>query len=183
MDEKQDRRVGRTRAALLSAFTSLLLEPRRYDQIKVGDIVKRANVGRSTFYEHFSNKDAILAESIQRPFSGFVLSIDAGNGPEVLHPMLKHLWQNRAQARTIFGAVRRKVARILAGMLQAGLSARARPRTADDELRVRLAAMALAEAQVGTLAAWLGGEIACGEALVAEVLHGMAQAAATGVGG
>ena len=63
MPDKQDRRIQRTRSALLQAFVSLLLEPRRYDQIKVGDIVERANVGRSTFYEHFRNKDAAAVYS------------------------------------------------------------------------------------------------------------------------
>jgi len=183
MPQKQDRRVGRTRAALLQAFVSLLLEPRRYDQIKVGDIVARANVGRSTFYEHYKNKDGILAESIQGPFAAFARSVDAGAGVDALHPMLNHFWQNRSQSRAIFGTTRRKVARILTAMLQDRLSARAGTGGAKDLLRVRLAAIALAEAQIGTLTAWLSGEIACEEPVIAEVLHAMAQASAVSICG
>jgi AcrR family transcriptional regulator len=155
-----------------------LLEPRRYDQIRVGDIVERADVGRSTFYEHYRNKDEILAESIQGPFSAFARSVEAGAAAAVLHPMLNHFWQNRGLARAVFGGARRKVARILAAMLQERLSARAQPATAKDALRIKLAAFALAEAQIGTLAAWLSGEIVCAEPVIAEVLHGMAQASA-----
>ena len=178
MPDKPDRRIARTRAALLQAFVSLMLEPRRYDQIKVGDIVERADVGRSTFYEHFRNKDEILAESIRVPFTPFARSVDAGAAAASLHPMLDHFWQNRGNARSIFGVQRRKVTRILADMLQSSMTDRAGRQTPNAALKIRLAAMALAEAQVGTLAAWTSGEIACGKSAIAEVLHGMAQASA-----
>jgi AcrR family transcriptional regulator len=184
MPDKPDRRVQRTRSALLQAFSSLLLEPRRYDQIKVGDIVEHANVGRSTFYEHFKNKDEVLAESIRGPFRPFAHSVDAGVGASSLYPMLEHFWLNRDQARGIFGGgTRRKVTRILASMIQTQLNARAARRTSADALRIRLAALALAEAQIGTIAAWLNGEIACGKPVIAEVLHGLAQASAAQVCG
>jgi hypothetical protein len=49
------------------------------------------------------------------------------------------------------------------------------------EQRIKAAAQALAEAQVGTLAAWLGGELVCNQAVIAEVLLGMAQAAAENI--
>jgi AcrR family transcriptional regulator len=178
MPDKPDRRVQRTRSALLQAFVSLMLEPRRYDQITVADIVGRANVGRSTFYEHFRNKDEILAESIRVPFAPFVRSVEPGAGVAGLYPMLDHFWQNRDQARSIFVARRRKVVRILAGMLKSRLSEHAGAQTPNAELKTRLAAMALAEAQVGTVAAWMSGEIICGKAALAEVLHHMAQACA-----
>jgi AcrR family transcriptional regulator len=178
MPDKPDRRIARTRAALLHAFASLLLEPRRYDQVKVGDIVERANVGRSTFYEHFRNKDEILAESIRVPFSPFARSVDAGASAASLLPTLEHFWQNRDQVRSIFGAPRRKIARILADMLQTRMTDRAGRQPPAAALEARITALALAEAQVGTLAAWMGGEISCGKGAIAEVLHGMAQSSA-----
>jgi AcrR family transcriptional regulator len=178
MPDKPDRRVARTRAALLQAFVSLLLEPRRYDRIRVGDIVERANVGRSTFYEHFRNKDEILAESIRVPFAPFARSVDAGASVASLLPALEHFWQNRSQTRSIFGGQRRKVVRILADMLQSQMNERAGKQTPNAALKIRLGAMALAEAQVGMLAAWMIGEVTSGKGAIAEVLYGMAQASA-----
>ncbi len=54
--QKTDRRVQRTRQLLHDALISLILQ-KGYDRITVQDIVDRANVGRSTFYDHFQDKD------------------------------------------------------------------------------------------------------------------------------
>jgi AcrR family transcriptional regulator len=51
-----DRRVARTRAMLQKAHLSLILE-RGYDAVTVDDICEAADVGRSTFYGHYSGKD------------------------------------------------------------------------------------------------------------------------------
>jgi AcrR family transcriptional regulator len=55
--------VGKTRALLHEALGSLILE-KPYDSISVREILDRANVGRSTFYTHFRDKDELLADSI-----------------------------------------------------------------------------------------------------------------------
>src|SRR5262245_43646956 len=57
--EGGDRRVHRTRTALFHALIELILE-RDYDAISVGEIAEKANVGRSTFYAHFTDKDDLL---------------------------------------------------------------------------------------------------------------------------
>ena len=54
-----DRRVRRTRELLRAALLSLLLEE-RYERITVQSILDRADVGRSTFYAHFPDKDSLL---------------------------------------------------------------------------------------------------------------------------
>jgi AcrR family transcriptional regulator len=51
-----DRRAARTKAMLQRAHISLILE-KGYEAITVEDICDEANVGRSTFYAHYSNKD------------------------------------------------------------------------------------------------------------------------------
>ena len=62
-----DRRVRRSRRAILSAFEELLAE-KRYEQITVADIVERADVGRSTFYAHFETKDDLLRTTCNELF-------------------------------------------------------------------------------------------------------------------
>ena len=54
-----DRRVRRTRRILRDAMVALVLE-RGYDRITVQDVLDRADVGRSTFYAHFRDKDALF---------------------------------------------------------------------------------------------------------------------------
>lgn len=54
-----DRRVLRTRRTLRDALISLILE-RSWDDITVQDVCARADVGRSTFYTHFADKEELL---------------------------------------------------------------------------------------------------------------------------
>jgi AcrR family transcriptional regulator len=54
-----DRRVQRTRDALRDALI-VLLEERGWDDINILDLCEQANVGRSTFYLHFQNKEELL---------------------------------------------------------------------------------------------------------------------------
>ncbi len=62
---QEDRRAQRTRQLLHDAMFSLMLE-KRYDKITVQDIIDRANVGRSTFYAHFQDKeDLALSGMVQ----------------------------------------------------------------------------------------------------------------------
>lgn len=58
-----DRRVQRTRHALHDALLSLLPEY-GWDAISVHELCTRANVGRSTFYMHFQNKEGLLASGL-----------------------------------------------------------------------------------------------------------------------
>jgi AcrR family transcriptional regulator len=60
---KLDRRVQRTHQLLHQALVELIME-KSYDQITVQDILDRANIGRATFYAHFTDKDALLLEGI-----------------------------------------------------------------------------------------------------------------------
>ena len=59
-----DTRVRRTERRLRDAIVSLIHE-KSYPAIAVKEILVRADVGRSAFYTHFSNKDALLASGIE----------------------------------------------------------------------------------------------------------------------
>jgi AcrR family transcriptional regulator len=58
-----DRRTLRTRQALHQALLRLTVE-KGYDQMSVADIADAANVGRSTFYAHYTDKDDLLRQGI-----------------------------------------------------------------------------------------------------------------------
>lgn len=60
---KIDRRVERTRGILSEALISLIIE-KGYEEITVQDIIDRANVGRSTFYAHYLDKDNLLRSGL-----------------------------------------------------------------------------------------------------------------------
>src|SRR6516162_298042 len=65
----KDRRVQKTRALLHEALGSLIRE-KPYDEIAVKEILDRANVGRSTFYMHFQDKDDLLASGLYEVLQG-----------------------------------------------------------------------------------------------------------------
>src|SRR6266496_628935 len=61
--DRTDRRVRRTRAALQQALIELL--PRKsYEQITVEDICAAADIGRSTFYAHYRGKEDLQRAAI-----------------------------------------------------------------------------------------------------------------------
>jgi AcrR family transcriptional regulator len=57
--KKNDRRTARTRRALSDALVELILE-KRFDSITVQNVIDRADVGRSTFYAHFDDKEDLF---------------------------------------------------------------------------------------------------------------------------
>lgn len=60
-----DRRAARTRNALHRALISLILR-KGYEATTIQDIVDEADVGRSTFYAHYTGKDDLLHGGFER---------------------------------------------------------------------------------------------------------------------
>ena len=60
-----DRRVQRTRKLLQDALIDLVAE-KGYVAVTIQEILDRANVGRSTFYAHFQDKDQLLHSILDR---------------------------------------------------------------------------------------------------------------------
>jgi AcrR family transcriptional regulator len=80
-----DARVRRTQRRFHDAIVSLIHE-KSYPAIAVKEILERADVGRSAFYAHFSNKDALLASGIEQ-----MLATKPRKLPETLEPFGKVL--------------------------------------------------------------------------------------------
>ena len=59
-----DRRVARTRDLLHHALMSLI-QTKGYEAITVQDICDKANVGKSTFYAHYTSKDDLKRSGIE----------------------------------------------------------------------------------------------------------------------
>lgn len=76
--QTEDRRVQRTQQSLREALIKLILE-KHYDTISVQDIIDRANVGRSTFYLHFRDKEDLFRGDWQRMLEFFVRQITPEN--------------------------------------------------------------------------------------------------------
>jgi AcrR family transcriptional regulator len=163
--DEQDRRVRRTRTAVFGAFMRLVFE-RRYDSIRTAHLIAEADIGRSTFYEHFRNKDDVLVAVID-PIFVPLADAAAGRGNLLqLRMMLDHVWEQRALGRAIFDPARQpKLQRKLAAMIERQLEV-----TTPGAVTRALIATAAAAAQLAMLRMWLAGEVACPAAALAHHL-------------
>ncbi|HEX5051872.1 MAG TPA: TetR family transcriptional regulator [Planctomycetota bacterium] len=69
-------RAARSRRALLDALAELLHE-QSFGKITVQDLLRRAHVGRATFYAHFQDKDDLLLTSFVRMLEAMTRQLDA----------------------------------------------------------------------------------------------------------
>lgn len=76
--EKADRRSSRTRRSLRDALIELILE-KRYDSITVQNVIDRADVGRSTFYAHYRDKEDLFLSDWEDMLDAFARRIEWHN--------------------------------------------------------------------------------------------------------
>lgn len=168
--KKPDRRTERTERALMSAFIALLLT-RGYNSVTVGDIVEKADVGRSTFYIHFTGKEDMLKRAMTQPSRPLALMVGGDVTPEMIAPSLEHFHSQRKLNGAFFATPIRSIwVRCLAGLIEPRLAAIARNSGARPLLPLPLIALQLAEAQIILVSNWLGGKFACKPETVAEAL-------------
>lgn len=90
MSEKRiDRRIKKTQRSLHEALMELIQE-KRYDKITVQDIIDRADVGRSTFYSHYLDKEDLLVKGLEMFSNNLQAQIEVEHnkeetGEHVLH--------------------------------------------------------------------------------------------------
>lgn len=163
--EDMDRRSQRTRRAVFDAFARLVFS-RRYGAIRTTDLIEEAGVGRSTFYEHFRNKDDVMVWAIDPIFAPLAEAAAGQASLPRLRFVLDHLWERRALARVMFEPpLAAKLQRKLAGMIEARLGD-----GQDGELPSAMAAAASAASQLALLRVWLGGEAPCAQTVLAQRL-------------
>ena len=103
-EDTMDRWQQKTRAAVFSAFSSLLAKI-SYSKITVQEIIDAANIGRTTFYAHFETKDDLLKALCEELFGHIISSAmdcththglySNNNVPEsVFCHLLQHLQEN-----------------------------------------------------------------------------------------
>ena len=101
-----DRRVLRTRTTLRDALIHLILE-RGWEETSVQDVCDRADVGRSTFYTHFADKEDLLLSGFEdlrkllRALRSPVGESHAALG--FMRGLLEHAHENRRLFRALVG--------------------------------------------------------------------------------
>jgi AcrR family transcriptional regulator len=174
---KPDRRAQRTRAVLLTAFGELVLE-RGYETLTVRDIIQHANVGRSTFYEHFENKDDILRRSLRPVFGVLADAIATTGRPEALEEILAHFRENVRLTRALLqGSTQYLMSTILADLVEERLSALpVASRDVQPLIPVASIAASLAGAQLALIESWLSSKTPCSCAVLAHAMRASANA-------
>jgi len=103
-----DRRVQRTKRHLSRALIELIVEKGGYEHVTVQDILDRADVGRSTFYAHYENKDVLLVDG---PRNMGLALFGEGRGaarggnhhPMAFRALLDHVSESRGLAKAMLG--------------------------------------------------------------------------------
>ncbi|HJT97851.1 MAG TPA: hypothetical protein VJ696_06010, partial [Rhodanobacteraceae bacterium] len=118
------------------------------------------------------------------PFTPLADAVGVGGDVAGLCKVLAHFREHATQARAIFGgSARRPVLRVLASMIEERLRTRAKRHGIASPTSIRIASLALADAELAAIGAWLGGEIACEIGVLADTLHRIAQASAAEIAG
>ena len=105
----KDRRIQKTQKLLHEALFSLIHE-KNYDSIVVKEILDRANIGRSTFYTHFGDKDALLVSGMHDMLHSVkpaMLPSSAKRYERILWfslPIFEHIQQQRHASGAKIGA-------------------------------------------------------------------------------
>jgi AcrR family transcriptional regulator len=109
MEYKIDRRIQRTEQLLREALIALILK-RGYAAITVQDILDQANLGRSTFYAHYRDKEDLLLSGFEALLSSFKaeysMLVDHQISPDLSsRQMSLFFFQHANENRPLFSAM------------------------------------------------------------------------------
>ncbi len=169
MKKTEDRRIQKTRKFLHEALISLILE-KNYESITVQEILDKANVGRSTFYTHFRDKDELLLSGLH-DLQDMLRSAQAMTPPVSAKPyekiigfsltMFEHAYEYRGVWKALLGSqagaiVRQHIRKILADIIRDEFTNEFRKRKrADSEVPLDLFIHFLAATFMSSLSWWL----------------------------
>lgn len=172
-ESRVDRRVERTLSALLHAFVALVSEE-NYRAVTIARIVERANVGRSTFYDHFRTKDDVLLASMEWMFAILADTTDAATPSEEIEELVRHFWSNRQLAKVVLAPpVEGKLRRALAARIDDRLGRS--NRWAGNPTGRKIASLGIAAAQLGLLGAWTRGEVSADASMISAAIRDTAR--------
>jgi len=99
INRKLDRRGEKTNYAIQEALFSLM-QKKQYSRITIQNIIDKANVGRSTFYSHYSTKDELFLTCIQPMLE--MINLDIGKyiesgetSSQSVLELFEHIKQNK----------------------------------------------------------------------------------------
>lgn len=172
-----DRRVRRTRAAIVSAFNRLILE-RGYANLTPGMVAEAADVGRSTFYEHYRGLDDLLSQALGPVLAPLALGCFDEAVPETAVRSMRHLWDNRRLAGALLGGDGEDIVlRSFAAQFASALQEAGQPCADSPLLGTELIALHLAAGQLTILGAWLAGRSGLTAVETAITLHAAGRSA------
>lgn len=107
-EQKQDRRIRRTRKLLKDSLISLM-EEKEFKNISVKDITERADLNRGTFYLHYNDTYHLLQDIEDEVLHSFQEMIDSYRNPSlphtllpVMNPMIHYVAENTAICKIMF---------------------------------------------------------------------------------
>ena len=174
----EDRRVGRTRSALERSFNEIFLAE-GYESVTPARVAEGAEVGRSTFYEHFAGREDLLEKRLSGVLLPLAEAACSDAAPPGLEPLLSHFWTSRVIVRTLLaGRARTVTTRALTTLIEERLQVQ----RAKSAIPPRLRAAHIAGGQLGLIEEWLSGRHRCSSIDLAEALAASSLATATAYG-
>lgn len=111
-DKGEDRRIRRTKYLLKKAVIELVLE-QGFENIRVQDIIERADVGRTSFYAHFKSKEDLLLKNLDDLEDLFYSEDEKeyNTAKDFSLMMFRHLKDNWRLAKALMGNKRMPIVR------------------------------------------------------------------------